>query len=99
MASERPKPGEPLSAARIHRGAAEGRLLFEVGKFFEKGQSMGTGQANVKSYNRYLRDLIIAGRAEPSFVVSKELPLEEAPGAYEMFQKKRDGAVKVLLAP
>jgi threonine dehydrogenase-like Zn-dependent dehydrogenase len=27
------------------------------------------------------------------------LPLAEAPAAYEMFQKKQDGAVKVLLTP
>lgn len=78
-------PGAPSDEAK------EGRLLFEVGKFFEKGLSMGTGQANVKSYNRYLRDLIVAGRAEPSFVVSKELPLAEAPDAYERFDKREEG--------
>jgi threonine dehydrogenase-like Zn-dependent dehydrogenase len=27
------------------------------------------------------------------------VPLEQAPRAYEMFQKKEDGAVKVLLKP
>jgi len=69
------------------------------GKFFEKGQSMGTGQVNVKSYNRYLRDLIIAGRAEPSFVVSKELPLEEAPDAYQRFDNREEGYSKVVLHP
>ena len=86
-------PGAP------NEDAAEGRLLFEVGKFFEKGQSMGTGQANVKSYNRYLRDLIIAGRAEPSFVVSKELPLDEAPDAYKRFDDREEGYSKVVLHP
>jgi glutathione-independent formaldehyde dehydrogenase len=86
-------PGAPTEEA------AEGRLLFEVGKFFEKGLSMGTGQANVKSYNRYLRDLIIAGRVEPSFVVSKELPLEEAPDAYQRFDNREEGYSKVLLHP
>ena len=86
-------PGAPTEEA------AEGRLLFEVGKFFEKGQSMGTGQANVKSYNRYLRDLIIAGRAEPSFVVSKELPLGEAPDAYQRFDNREEGYSKVVLHP
>lgn len=39
-------------------------------------------QCNVKAYNRYLRDLIIAGRAKPSFVVSHELSLDDAPMAY-----------------
>jgi glutathione-independent formaldehyde dehydrogenase len=86
-------PGAP------NEEAAEGRLLFEVGKFFEKGQSMGTGQADVKSYNRYLRDLIIAGRAEPSFVVSKELPLDDAPDAYRRFDEREEGYSKVVLHP
>lgn len=86
-------PGAP------NEDAAEGRLLFEVGSFFERGQSMGTGQANVKAYNRKLRDLIIAGRAEPSFVVSKELPLDEAPDAYQRFDDREDGYSKVLLHP
>lgn len=86
-------PGAP------NEDAAEGRLLFEVGSFFERGQSMGTGQANVKAYNRKLRDLIIAGRAEPSFVVSKELPLDGAPDAYRRFDDREDGYSKVLLHP
>lgn len=42
---------------------------------------MGTGQWNVKRYNRQLRDLIIAGRVKRSFVVSHELPLDQAPSA------------------
>lgn len=86
-------PGAP------NEDAAEGKLLFEIGTFFEKGQTMGTGQADVKSYNRQLRDLILAGKAEPGFIVSKELPLEEAPEAYQKFDDRADGYSKVLLHP
>ncbi len=86
-------PGAPTEEA------ANGRLLFEIGKFFEKGLSMGTGQCNVKSYNRELRDMIVAGRAEPSFVVSKELPLDDAPDAYERFDKREEGYSKIVLHP
>jgi len=86
-------PGAP------NEDAAEGRLLFEIGKFFEKGQRMATGQANVKAYNRELRDLIIAGRAEPSFIVSKTLPLADAPDAYEKFDNREQGYSKVVLQP
>jgi len=57
------EPGAP------NEDAAEGKLLFEIGTFFEKGQPMGTGQADVKSYNRQLRDLIIAGKAEPGLMI------------------------------
>ena len=47
----------------------------------------------------YLRDLIIAGRAEPSFVVSKELPLADALDAYQRFYNREEGYSKVLLHP
>jgi glutathione-independent formaldehyde dehydrogenase len=70
-----------------------------IGKAFEKGLSFGTGQCNVKRYNRQLRDLIVTGRARPSFVVSHELPLAKAPEAYEKFDKRADGYTKVVLHP
>jgi len=73
--------------------------LLSFGKLFEKGLSLGTGQCNVKAYNRYLRDLIISGRAKPAFVVSHEVGLDEAPDAYEKFDKRIDGYTKVLLHP
>jgi glutathione-independent formaldehyde dehydrogenase len=79
--------------------AQQGMLLVAIGKAFEKGLRLGTGQTNVKRYNRYLRDLIIAGRAKPSFVVSHELPLDQAPDAYEKFDKRVEGYTKVVLHP
>ena len=60
---------------------------------------MGTGQCPVKRYNEQLRDLIIAGQATPSLLVSHELGLDEAPAAYEKFDKRVDGYTKVLLHP
>ncbi|MFD7509595.1 glutathione-independent formaldehyde dehydrogenase [Streptomyces sp. NPDC059853] len=86
-------PGGPSESAR------HGELLFTMGRFFEKGLRMGTGQANVKAYNRQLRDMIIAGRATPSFLVSHRLPLREAPDAYQHFDRRDDGWTKVLLKP
>lgn len=86
-------PGGPTEEAKA------GELLFKTGRFFEKGLRMATGQANVKQYNRQLRDLIIAGRATPSFVVSQHLPLDSAPEAYQHFDQRDDGWTKVLLQP
>ncbi len=60
---------------------------------------MGMGQANVKRYNQKLRDMIIEGRATPSFVVWHDLPLDEAPDAYENFDQRIDGYTKVILKP
>jgi glutathione-independent formaldehyde dehydrogenase len=79
--------------------AKEGSISLSFGKFFEKGLSLATGQCNVKAYNRYLRDLIVAGRAEPSLIVSNEVKLDEAADAYDKFDKRVDGYTKVILKP
>ncbi|KAJ7585359.1 hypothetical protein C8J56DRAFT_121853 [Mycena floridula] len=86
-------PGAPDAAS------AKGYMSFPFGKLFEKGLSIGTGQCNVKSYNRYLRDLIISGRAKPGFVVSHNVSLDDAADAYTKFDKRIDGYTKVLLHP
>ncbi|KAF7305252.1 Glutathione-independent formaldehyde dehydrogenase [Mycena chlorophos] len=86
-------PGAPDSAS------AKGYMSFPFGKLFEKGLSIGTGQCNVKTYNRYLRDLIVSGRAKPSFVVSHNVSLDDAADAYDKFDRRVDGYTKVLLHP
>ena len=73
--------------------------MLPLGDIFEKGLSIGTGQTPVKKYNAYLRDLIVAGRAKPSFIVSHRLNLDEAPNAYEKFDERTDGYTKVVLKP
>jgi len=60
---------------------------------------MGSGQANVKAYNRHLCNLIAEGKAKPSFLVSHELPLDKGPDAYKHFDKREEGWTKVVLKP
>lgn len=79
--------------------AKQGQIAFDFGKFWMKGQRMATGQANVKAYNRKLRDLISVGKAAPSFIISHELPLSSAPSAYQHFDKREKGWTKVILKP
>jgi len=79
--------------------AQQGMLPLSFGRLFEKGLSLHTGQCNVKRYNRFLRDLIVAGRARPSLIVSNQVPLEEAPDAYEKFDRRVEGYTKVILHP
>jgi len=89
----------PTDPGGVDPHAKEGRLLIPFGKLFEKGLRLGTGQCNVKRYNRYLRDLIIAGRAKPSFIVSHNTPLNDAATAYDKFDKRIEGYTKVILKP
>ena len=79
--------------------AREGKLAFDFGNFWIKGQRIATGQANVKAYNRALAKLIRAGKAKPSMIVSHTLPLAQAPQAYEHFDKRSAGWTKVILKP
>ena len=60
---------------------------------------MGTGQANVKAYNRLLSRLIEHDKVKPSWIVSHELPLAEAPETYENFDQRKNGWTKVVLKP
>jgi glutathione-independent formaldehyde dehydrogenase len=89
----------PEDPGAADEGAKHGRIGFDYGTLFTKGQHMGTGQAPVMRYNRQLRDLIIAGRATPSFLVSHELPLEQAAEGYDRFDQREAGWTKVLLRP
>ena len=79
--------------------AKEGKLAFDFGQFWVKGQHVATGQANVKAYNRKLCNLIEAGKAKPSWIISHELPLDQGPDAYKSFDERKDGWTKVVLKP
>lgn len=92
-------PEDPGGKEAQNELEAQGKVPLDYGLMWFKGQAMGTGQAPVKRYNRALRDLIAGGKAEPSFLVSHELPLHEAPSAYENFDKRSPGWTKVVLHP
>ena len=77
--------------------AKKGIYPFPVADFFDKGITMGSGQAPVKKYNEYLRDLIVNGRAKPSKIVSHRIHIDEAPEAYDKFDKRIEGYTKVLI--
>jgi threonine dehydrogenase-like Zn-dependent dehydrogenase len=79
--------------------AKKGQIAFDFGTFWFKGQRVGTGQANVKAYNRKLRDLIHVGKAKPSGIISHHLPLDQAPDAYKNFDDRKNGWTKVVLKP
>ena len=70
-------------------------------QMFDKQITMRMGQANVR---RWVDDLLplLTDDGDPLGVddfATHRVPLEEAPHAYEIFQKKQDGAFKILLQP
>ena len=70
-------------------------------KMFDKQVQFRMGQANVK---HWIDDLMpyLSDDSDPLGVqdlATHKLPLEQGPHGYEIFQKKQDGAIKVLLQP
>ena len=86
-------PGAPDDLAK------KGEIAFDFGKFWFKGQKIGTGQCNVKAYNRKLAELIHHDKAKPSAIISHDLPLTQAPNAYKNFDARLNGWHKVVLHP
>jgi len=89
-------PQDPGSPDSMYK---QGEIAFDMGLFWFKGQHISTGQANVKAYNRHLRDLIHVGKAHPSWIVSHNLSLDEAPEGYQHFDARDNGWTKVVLHP
>ena len=90
--------GGTLSISGVYGGAFP---LFPMGDLFDKQISLRMGQANVR---RWVGDILplLLDDADPlgaEALASHVLPLAEAPHGYDIFQRKADGAVKVILRP
>lgn len=88
--------GGTVSIIGVYGGAIDPLPLMQL---FDKQVQLRMGQANVR---RWIDDILpLASRDDDPLglddLTTHRLPLGEAPHAYEMFQKKQDGAVKVLL--
>jgi threonine dehydrogenase-like Zn-dependent dehydrogenase len=89
--------GGTISLIGVYGGMADPMPLMTM---FDKQIQLRMGQANVK---RWVDDLMpLLTDADPLGVdtfATHRLPLSEAPHAYEIFQKKQEGAVKIVLKP
>jgi threonine dehydrogenase-like Zn-dependent dehydrogenase len=89
--------GGTISVSGVYGGMADPLPFLTI---FDKQIQLRMGQANVKHWVPDILPLLEDGDplGTEDFATHR-VPLEEAPQAYEMFQKKDDGAVKVLLQP
>lgn len=98
MAIELVQRGGTLSLSGVYGGAASPMPLIQM---FDKQLNVRMGQANVKRWIDAILPLL-GGDDDPLGVddyATHHLPLEEAAHGYEIFQKKEDGAFKILLKP
>ncbi|HEX2114994.1 MAG TPA: zinc-dependent alcohol dehydrogenase [Alphaproteobacteria bacterium] len=70
-----------------------------LGAFMNKALTLKTGQTHMQRYMQPLLERIENGEIDPSFIITHKLKLEDAPRGYDMFLKKQDECVKVVLKP
>jgi threonine dehydrogenase-like Zn-dependent dehydrogenase len=90
--------GGTISLSGVYGGTADPIPMMVL---FDKQIQLRMGQANVR---RWVDDImpLLTGDGDPLGVdtfATHRVPLDEAPQAYESFQQKKDGTVKVLLKP
>lgn len=90
------RKGGTVSVPGVYIGVGD---KIPLGALMNKGLTLKTGQTHVPKYMRPLLERIEDGRIDPSFIITHELPLEEAPRAYEMFRDKKENCIKVVLKP
>jgi threonine dehydrogenase-like Zn-dependent dehydrogenase len=90
--------GGTVSISGVYGGMADPLPMMQL---FDKGLQLRMGQAHVRRWTDEILPLL-EGDDDPLGVddlTTHQLPLEQAPEAYSMFQKKEDGAIKVVLKP
>jgi threonine dehydrogenase-like Zn-dependent dehydrogenase len=90
--------GGTLSISGVYGGALDPLPMMEL---FDKQLQIRMGQANVRRWTDDILPLLTED-GDPlgtEDLATHKLPLDRAPEAYEMFQKKENGAIKVLLQP
>ena len=90
--------GGTVSISGVYGGAADPLPMMDL---FDKGLTLRMGQCHVKQWTDELLDLLtqdddVLGVDE---LASHRVPLSEAPEMYDLFQRKADGCVKVVLSP
>jgi len=90
--------GSTVSISGVYGGQLDPLPMMQI---FDKGLQLRMGQAHVRQWTDEILPLL-EGDDDPLGVddlTTHQWPLEKAPEAYSMFQKKEDGAIKVVLKP
>ncbi|MEU8168683.1 glutathione-independent formaldehyde dehydrogenase [Micromonospora sp. NPDC049004] len=74
-------------------------LVAPWGTLFSKGVEVRFGRTHDRRYTVLLRDLVVAGRARPSVIVTHHGALADAPELYRSFDRRENGVIKAVLRP
>jgi threonine dehydrogenase-like Zn-dependent dehydrogenase len=70
-----------------------------MGAVMNKALTIKTGQTHAQRYFKPLLDRIAAGDIDPSFVVTHRMKLSDAPAGFDLFNRKQDGCIKIVMRP
>lgn len=70
-----------------------------MGAAMNKGLTFKMGQTHMHKYIRPLMERIANDEINPAFVITHRMTLDEAPHGYEIFKKKQNECIKVVLKP
>ncbi len=90
------RKGGTVSVPGVYAGLLD---KVPLGAAFGKGLTIKMGQTHVHRYLKPLLERIQKKEIDPTFVITHRFPLSQAAEAYDMFHKKRDKCIKVLLKP
>jgi threonine dehydrogenase-like Zn-dependent dehydrogenase len=88
--------GGTISVIGVYGGFVD---TFPMGSFMNRSLTMKSGQAHVQRYMRPLLERIQKGEIDTTFLITHRLPLSDAPRGFELFARKQDDCVKVVLKP
>ena len=88
--------GGTVSVAGVYGGLIDS---FPIGSLMNRGLTIRSGQTHVQRYMAPLLERIGNGEIDPSFVITHRLTLDDAARGYDMFKKKHDGCIKVVMTP
>ena len=72
---------------------------FPMGSFMNRSLTMRTGQCHVQRYWKKLLGYIQNGEIDPSFVITHRMRLDDAPKGFDIFTKKEDDCIKIVMKP
>lgn len=90
------RKGGTLSIPGVYGGFID---KMPIGAAFAKGLTFKMGQTHAPRYLRPLLDKIQNKEIDPSFVISHRISLDEAPDAYDLFNRREGGCTKVVMRP
>jgi threonine dehydrogenase-like Zn-dependent dehydrogenase len=90
------RSGGTVSVAGVYSGFID---KFPMGAIVNRSLTIRSGQTHVHKYLRPLLERIERGDIDPSFVISHRMRLDDAAEGYEIFSKKQDDCMKIVLKP